>query len=64
MACGLIVVRSDMNRLTYGRATGRFFSEMVTGFTLGIGYIIAAFDDERKTVHDMMADTRVIRKPR
>lgn len=62
MLCKLQVVRPDGSPLTYGRATGRFFAEMLTGFTLTIGYIIAAFDDQRRTLHDRVADTRVIVK--
>ena len=28
---------------------------------LGIGYLIAAFDDQKRTLHDHICDTRVIR---
>ncbi len=62
MACRLRVVRSDMSTITYKRACGRYFGEMVTGFTFGIGYLIAAFDDEKKALHDIIADTRVIKR--
>jgi uncharacterized RDD family membrane protein YckC len=61
MAFGLKVVRPDGGRLTYGRAFGRHFAEMLSGLTLYIGYLIAAFDDERRTLHDRLADTRVVR---
>lgn len=60
MACRLRVVRSDGSRLTYGRAVGRYFGDMLSGLTLGIGYIIAAFDDEKRALHDRICDTRVI----
>jgi uncharacterized RDD family membrane protein YckC len=62
MACKLQVVRSDGSKLTYGRALGRHFGEWVTGLTLTVGYIIAAFDDEKRTLHDRICDTRVIKK--
>ena len=29
--------------------------------TLGIGYIIAGFDAEKRAMHDMIVDTRVIK---
>lgn len=61
MACRLRIVRPDTTPLTYKRACGRYFAEMVTDMTMGIGYIIAAFDDEKKTLHDIMCDTRVIK---
>jgi uncharacterized RDD family membrane protein YckC len=62
MACGLRVVRSDGTRLTYWRAFGRYFGDMLSGLTCYIGYIIAAFDDEKRALHDHICDTRVVRK--
>jgi len=60
MACKLRVVRSDGSRLTWGRATGRYFANLLSAFTLGIGYIIAAFDDQKRALHDHICDTRVV----
>lgn len=60
MACKLKVVRADGSPLTYGRAFGRFFGEMLSGLTLGIGYIMAGFDEEKRALHDRVCDTRVI----
>ncbi len=62
MVCGLQVVRPDGGQVTYLRAFGRFWAEMLSGLTLMIGYIIAAFDDEKRSLHDLICDTRVIRK--
>jgi uncharacterized RDD family membrane protein YckC len=62
MACGLQVVRPDGGRVTYLRAFGRYFAEWLSQITLLIGYIIAAFDDEKRSLHDLICDTRVIRK--
>lgn len=61
MACRLKVVRSDGTPLTYGRAFGRVFATGVSYMTLYIGFILAAFDDEKRALHDRMCDTRVIR---
>jgi uncharacterized RDD family membrane protein YckC len=61
MACGLKVVRSNGERISYGRACGRFFAEFVSSITLGIGYIMAAFDEEKRALHDRICDTRVIK---
>ena len=60
MACKLKVIRSDGSAITYGRAVGRYFAEMLSGLILYIGYLMAAFDDQRRTLHDRIADTRVI----
>jgi uncharacterized RDD family membrane protein YckC len=61
MVLGLKLVRADGTKLTVGRIVGRYFGKMVSSFTLMIGYIIAAFDDQKRTLHDRMCDTRVIR---
>ena len=62
MICGLRVVTSDGQKLTTGRAFGRACAEMLSGLTCYIGYIIAAFDDEKRALHDHICTTRVIRK--
>ena len=64
MACGLKVVSPDGGPVSYGKACGRFFAEMLSGLTLGIGYIMVAFDDEKRALHDRICNTRVIRKAR
>ena len=61
MALGLKVVRPDMGGISAARATGRYFATWLSSFILGIGYIIAAFDDQKRSLHDRLADTRVIR---
>jgi len=61
MACGLKVVRPDGEKVTYGRACGRFFAELISSMTLAIGYIMAAFDEEKRSLHDRICDTRVVR---
>jgi uncharacterized RDD family membrane protein YckC len=62
MACGIKVVMGDGGRVSYFRALGRYFSEMISGIILGIGYIMAAFDEQKRALHDRICDTRVIRK--
>ena len=59
--CNIRVVMADGGPLSYGRATGRYFAQMLSGMTLGIGYIIAAFDAEKRSLHDHICSTRVVR---
>lgn len=59
---GLRVVRSDGSPITYGRSTGRAFATWLSQLTLYIGFIIAAFDSEKRALHDHICDTRVVRK--
>ena len=62
MVFGLRVVMSDGGKVSYGRACGRYFGTMLSSMTLLIGYIIAAFDDQKRALHDHICDTRVIYK--
>jgi uncharacterized RDD family membrane protein YckC len=62
MACKLQVIRPEGEPLTYGRATGRYFAELLSSLTLLVGYIMAAFDEEKRALHDRICDTRVVRK--
>ena len=62
MVLGLKVVRSDGGRVTYLRAFARYFAEFLSAITLLIGYIIAAFDSEKRALHDHICDTRVIKQ--
>ena len=61
MALRLKIVRPDGSRVSYGRALGRWLAEMLSAILLLIGYLIAAFDDEKRALHDRICDTRVIR---
>jgi len=63
MACKIQVIRPDGSPMTYGRATGRYFAEILSSLTLFIGYIMVAFDEEKRALHDRICDTRVVRKP-
>lgn len=60
MICGIKVVRSDGSPITYMRALGRVFGDMLSGMTLGIGYLIVASDPEKRALHDHICDTRVV----
>jgi uncharacterized RDD family membrane protein YckC len=62
MALSLSVVNPDGSKVSYMKAFGRFFAEMVSGIILAIGYIMAAFDDEKRALHDRICGTRVIKK--
>ncbi len=61
MACGLTVVQPDRRPISYPRALGRFFAELLSSIILCIGYIMAAFDSEKRALHDRICNTRVIR---
>ena len=61
MAVKIKVVNPDGSDISWGKAFGRCFAEILSGCTLSIGYIIAFWDAEKRTLHDRLAGTRVIR---
>jgi uncharacterized RDD family membrane protein YckC len=60
MALGLKVVRPDGSPVSMGQAIGRHFARIPSSMILMIGYLMAFWDDERRSLHDRMAGTRVI----
>lgn len=62
-AMGLYVTDISGQRISFGRASGRFFSKIITGMIpLMIGYIMAAFTERRQALHDMIASTVVLNR--
>ena len=63
MALGLIVTDMEGRRISFGRATGRYFAKIITGLIpLGIGYMMAGFTEKKQALHDMIVGTLVLRK--
>jgi uncharacterized RDD family membrane protein YckC len=62
MACKIKVVDGTGAKIGYGRATGRFFAEFLSGLLCYIGYVMVAFDEEKRALHDRICNTRVIYK--
>jgi len=62
MALGIIVTDIAGQRISFGRAVGRDLSKILNVFTLGIGYLIIGFTDEKRGLHDYIAGTLVINK--
>ena len=61
MACKIKVVTPGGEPISYGRACGRCLSEILSGLICYVGYIMAAFDDEKRALHDRICETRVIK---
>lgn len=59
-ALGLLVADVDGHRITFGRATVRYFASILSGFTLGIGFVMAAFTSRRQGLHDLLTGTIVV----
>ena len=62
-AMGLMVTDLEGRRVSFGRATGRFFSRLITGaIPFFIGYILAGITAKKQALHDMIAGTLVLRR--
>jgi uncharacterized RDD family membrane protein YckC/phage FluMu protein Com len=62
MALGIVVTDMNGQRVSFGRATGRHFAKILSGCTMLIGYIIAAFTEKKQALHDLLAGTLVLRR--
>ncbi len=61
-ALGLMVTDLHGGRISFGRATVRYFAKILSGFTLSIGYVMAGFTERKQALHDMIANCLVVRK--
>lgn len=54
---------TDLNgeRITFARATGRYFAKIPSAIILLIGYLMAAFTSKKQALHDMIAGTLVLK---
>jgi uncharacterized RDD family membrane protein YckC len=59
LALGVIVTDLNGDRISFARATGRYFAKIVSTIILFIGFIMAAFTERRQGLHDLMAGTLV-----
>lgn len=62
MAIRAQVVPADGRPMTMGRGFGRALAEVISDWTFGIGYLLVAFDERKRALHDMIAGTLVIQK--
>lgn len=61
MICGLKVVRTDGNPVTFLQAAVRTLGYYVNHFTLFLGFLWVAFDPRKQGLHDKIAGTYEIR---
>ena len=62
MAISLKVTDMSGNRISFGRATGRYFGKIISGAIFMIGYILAGLTEKKQALHDIIASCLVIRK--
>ena len=49
------------NKISFARATGRFFAKILSGMVMYIGFIMVAFTDRKRGLHDIICGTQVLR---
>jgi uncharacterized RDD family membrane protein YckC len=69
LTLGLRVVRNDprhpeVTKLSLPRSFLRGAGYWLSALPFGLGFLCAAFDEERRTLHDRLAGTRVLYQPR
>lgn len=60
-ALSIRITRPDGAAVDPGVAAARSAMRLVSGLALGLGFLWAAWDPEKRTWHDMVADTRAFR---
>lgn len=59
---GLKVTDLAGNRISFARASGRFFGKILSGMILGIGFLMAGFTQRKQALHDILAGCLVLRQ--
>jgi uncharacterized RDD family membrane protein YckC len=60
-AVGLRVVTEQGERISFARSTGRFFAKIVSALLLLVGFVMVAFTERKRGLHDMIAGTLVVK---
>ena len=51
----------DGEKISFARATGRYFGKIISSMIFMVGFIMAGFTERKQALHDMMASTLVLR---
>ena len=62
MALGIKVTDLTGNAISFGRATGRHFSKIISTIILLVGYLMVAFTAKKQGLHDMIAGCLVVNR--
>lgn len=58
---GIKVTDKNGDRIGFGKANGRYWAKLLSGFILFVGFLMVAFTKKKQGLHDMMAGTLVIK---
>ena len=62
MVLGLKVTDTSGNKLDFTKALVRNLSKIISSLILMIGYIMAGFTEKKQALHDIIANTLVVKK--
>lgn len=60
---GLKVVSENGERISFGKATGRYFASILSAIILIIGFLMIGWTKKKQGLHDKIAGTFVIKIP-
>lgn len=58
----VIVTDAGGERLSFARASGRYFGKLISEAIFAIGYVMIAFTEKKQGLHDLMARTLVTKR--
>ncbi len=58
---GLKVTDMHGRRISFGRATGRYFAKILSYLILYVGFFMAGFTEKKQGLHDIVAECLVVR---
>ncbi|WP_081498635.1 RDD family protein [Myroides injenensis] len=61
-ALSIQLLSIDGDKVTFGQATGRYFARFLSALIFMIGYLMFFFTDRKQCLHDMIANTLVVRE--
>jgi len=62
MVLGIVVTDLSGNRISFGRANGRYWGKIASAIILLFGFIMVSFTQKKQALHDIMAGSLVIKK--
>ena len=64
MMIGIVVSDMAGDRVSFGRASARYFAKIPSWILLTIGFLMAGWTKRKQALHDIMTGCLVIRKPK
>lgn len=60
----LAVTDLEGRRISFARASGRYFGKILSGSLFFVGFLIAGFTPRKQALHDLLANCLVLRRPK